>query len=159
MRRSALLSALGALGQGTERRMLSPPIMQVSRACGSVYRPAKALPGQLGNRFVQRRGLKRQVARLRSVGLVDSQGLAWFHSEAILARINPDREVGHPRRLIEPDVGQVPESRSGGIEQRAEDSRSYLLEFAPELTLVAAPPGLHVEELGVRERVLTIALD
>jgi hypothetical protein len=35
MRRSALLSAFGALGQRTERRMLSL-IMPVSRACSSV---------------------------------------------------------------------------------------------------------------------------
>src|SRR5208337_4833589 len=80
-------------------------------------------------------------------GLVGGQGLSWFHSEAFLARIYPEREVGHPRRLIEPDVGQVPKSRSGGIEQCTEDSRSYLLEFAPELRLVAAHLGLQVEEL------------
>ena len=40
MRRSALLSALGALGQRTERRMLSL-IMQVSRACSSATVPLK----------------------------------------------------------------------------------------------------------------------
>jgi len=40
MRRRALPSALGALGQRTERRMLSL-IMQVSRAYGSVTVPLK----------------------------------------------------------------------------------------------------------------------
>src|SRR5277367_1640500 len=40
MRRSALLSALGALGQRTERRMPSL-IMQVSRAWSSVTVPLK----------------------------------------------------------------------------------------------------------------------
>ena len=40
MRRSALLSAFGALGQRTERRMLSL-IMLVSRACSSVTVPLK----------------------------------------------------------------------------------------------------------------------
>ena len=40
MRRSALPSALGALGQRTDRRMLSL-IMQVSRACSSVTVPLK----------------------------------------------------------------------------------------------------------------------
>ena len=28
-----------------------------------------------------------------------SQGLAWFHSEAFLARIYPEREVGHAIRM------------------------------------------------------------
>ena len=110
-------------------------------------RPAKALPGQFGNRFVQRRGLKRQVVRLGAVGLVGRQGLAWFHCEAFLARIYPEREVGHPRQLIAPDVGQVPKSRGGGIEQCTQDSRSYLLKFALELRLVPAHLGLHIEEL------------
>ena len=40
MRRSALLSALGALGQRTERRMLSL-IMQLSRAYSSASVPLK----------------------------------------------------------------------------------------------------------------------
>ena len=40
IRRSALLSAFGALGQRTERRMLSL-IMQVSRVCSSVTVPLK----------------------------------------------------------------------------------------------------------------------
>ena len=40
MRRSALLSAFGALGQRTERRMLSL-IMQLSRASSSATVPLK----------------------------------------------------------------------------------------------------------------------
>src|SRR5271163_1982880 len=40
MRRSALLSALGAFGQRTERRMLSL-VMELSRACRSVTVPLK----------------------------------------------------------------------------------------------------------------------
>ncbi len=100
MRRSALPSALGALGQRTERRMLSL-IMQLSRACSSATVPLKPSSGQFGNRFVQRRGFKRQAVRLGAIGLVGAQGLARFHSQAFFARIYPDREVGHPRQLIE----------------------------------------------------------
>jgi hypothetical protein len=103
--------------------------------------PAETLLGQFGHRFVQRRGLKRQLVRLGAIGLVGGQGLSRRHSEAFLAGIYPDREVGHPRRLIEPDVGQVSKSGSGGIKQCAKDSRSYLFEFAPELRLVAPLSG------------------
>src|SRR5277367_2245559 len=101
-------------------------------------RPAKALLGQLGNRFVQRRGLKRQVVRFDEVALVGGHCFPWFHSQTFLTSVYPEREVGHPRRPIEPDVGQVPKSRSCGIEQRTQDSRSKLFELAPEMRLVAA---------------------
>ena len=80
-------------------------------------RPAKTLAGEFGSRFVKRRGLKRQVVSLDAVGLVSTQGLARFHSQAFFARIYLDREVGHARQLIEPDVWQVPESGAGGIKQ------------------------------------------
>src|SRR5271156_451015 len=110
-------------------------------------RPAKALLGQLGNWFVQRRGLECQVVRFGEVALVGRQGLPWFHSETFLASVYPDREVGHSRRPIERDVGQVPKSRSGGVEQRTQDTRSCLFEVTPELRLVAAQLGLHIEEL------------
>jgi hypothetical protein len=86
MRRSALLSALGALGQRIERRMLSL-IIQLSLACSSVTVPLKPLSSEIGNRFVQRRRLKCQVMGPGAVGLVGSQGLPWFHSEAFLTRI------------------------------------------------------------------------
>ncbi len=64
------------------------------------------------------------------------------------------REVGHPRQLIEPDIGQIPKSHGGGIEQCTQDSRLYPLEVAPKPTLVAARLGLQVEEpQGTIEKV------
>jgi hypothetical protein len=49
--------------------------------------------------------------------------------------------------MIEPDVGQVLKSRGGGIEQCTQNPRSCLLEFAPELRLIAAYLGPQFEEL------------
>ena len=69
MRRSALPSAFGALGQRGEWRMLSLTI-QLSRESSFSDRPAKPFPGQFGNRFVEWRALKGQVVRLGTVGLV-----------------------------------------------------------------------------------------
>src|SRR5262245_40876042 len=111
--------------------------MQLSRASSSATVPLKPYLASSATGFIQWRGFKRQVTSLGSVGRVGDQCLAWFHSEAFLARIYPDREVGHPRQLIEPNVGQVAKSRGGSIEQCTQDSRSYLLEFTPELRLVA----------------------
>ena len=60
------------------------------------------------------------------------------HSQALLARIYPDRKIRHSRQLMELDVRQVPESRGGGIEQCTQNSRSCLFEVSAELALIAA---------------------
>src|SRR5208337_1270094 len=104
-------------------------------------------PSHLPKGFVDRRGLEREMARFGAIGPVGCQRFPSFQPQSALTRGSPNSEVGHSWRLIEPEVGQVPKSGHSGIEQCAQDSWPYLLEFAPELRLVAAHLRLHVEEL------------
>jgi hypothetical protein len=65
----------------------------------------KALLGQVGGWFVKRRRLKRRVVCLSAITLMGDERLTRLDSEAFLACIYPDREVGHRRQLFEGDFG------------------------------------------------------
>lgn len=78
MRRRALPSALGALGQRTERRMLSL-VMELSRASNSATVPLKPSSRVLKNEVDSRlSGVGREVDGFKGIDWVLEVGVGWW---------------------------------------------------------------------------------